>query len=297
MTNRVRKEDCPMLRIWPVLSLIATALGSVSSVVAGDSRLELVQTIQLEGAAGRLDHMALDADGRRLFVANLSNDSLDVIDLSAGKPIKRFTGQRKIQGVAYAPGVDRIFVGVGEAGQCNIFDGKNYELLRSLKMPDADNVRFNPASGLVYVGRAERALTAVDAKTYEVKATLTLPGQPEAFQLDSERKRLYVNCVGPSSVAVVDLSEHKLVANYTPPGIEGLYPMTLDRNSQRIYIGCRKPAVVICLDAKSGDELWRTEIAGDIDDLFFDGKRRRLYASCGAGSLAVLEEKEGGRFE
>jgi len=103
-------------------------------------------------------------------------------------------------------------------------------LLRSLKMPDADNVRFNPASGLVYVGHAERALTAIDAKTYEVKATLTLPGQPEAFQLDSERKRLYVNCVGPSSVAVVDLSEHKLVANYTPPGIEGLYPMTLDRN-------------------------------------------------------------------
>src|SRR5947209_7115425 len=51
------------------------------------SRLDLVQTIALQGKAGRLDHLTLDAKGRRLFIANLSNNSLDVVDLKAGKPL------------------------------------------------------------------------------------------------------------------------------------------------------------------------------------------------------------------
>ena len=47
--------------------------------------LKLLQTIPLKGAPGRLDHMAIDSKGGRLFVANLSNNSLDVVDLKAGK--------------------------------------------------------------------------------------------------------------------------------------------------------------------------------------------------------------------
>src|SRR5262245_4517659 len=105
------------------------AFGALLSIpclaaLAGESRFELVQTIQLEGAAGRLDHFALDTGGGRLFVASLSNDSLDVVDLKAGKPIKQISGQRKIQGIAYAPGIDRIYVGNGVGGECSVFDGK-----------------------------------------------------------------------------------------------------------------------------------------------------------------------------
>src|SRR5713101_4982836 len=81
---------------------------------ADDSeRLKLVQTISLDGAAGRMDHMAIDSQGERLFVANLSNNSLDIVDLKTGKLIKQIPDQKKIQGIAYAPTLDRIFVGNG----------------------------------------------------------------------------------------------------------------------------------------------------------------------------------------
>ena len=278
------------------LAAALVGMGLLHGAAAAAERLELVQTIRLEGAPGGMDHMALDAKGQRLFVANLSNNSLDVVDLKAGKLIKQVPDQKKIQGVAYAPALDRIFVGSGEDGVCNAFDGKTHELLHCLKMPDADNVRFDPGSGLVYVGHAEHALTAFDAKTYEVKATMKLPSQPEAFQLDPARKRLYVDTVHPSAVAVIDLERHEVVAKYVPALAESNYPMALDRDKQRIYIGCRKPPMVIGLDAKTGEELWGCEIPADIDDLFFDAKRKRLYASCGDGFLAILEDKGEGRF-
>ena len=71
-----------------------------------------IQTIPLAGPAGRLDHLALDPVHHRLFVANMPNNSLDVVDLQQGKLLRQVPGQRGIQGIAYAADLDVIFVGL-----------------------------------------------------------------------------------------------------------------------------------------------------------------------------------------
>src|SRR5437870_2914842 len=57
----------------------------LSAAMPGAAPLRRVQTIPLPGPAGRLDHLALDAVHHRLFVANMPNSSLDVVDLEKGK--------------------------------------------------------------------------------------------------------------------------------------------------------------------------------------------------------------------
>lgn len=276
------------------ITLGIVILMSATNAFADEPKtLKLAQTIPLEGKAGRFDHLALDTKGERLFVANLSNDSLDIVDLKAGKLAKRITGQKKAQGVAFSPSLNCIYQGNGTDGVCNVFDGRTFKTLHTLKLPDADNVRYHAASGLVYVGHGEKSLTAFDAKTYEVKATIPLPGAPESFQIDAERKRMYVNCLKPATVAVIDLEKHEVVAKYPLTLADVNYPLTLDTKGQRVFIGCRKKPMVVVLDAVTGKELAGVEIPGDIDDLFYDAKRGRLYAACGEGVLAVLEEKAG----
>lgn len=276
--------------------LLTAAVGLSAAAASGDEpkTLTLVQTVPLVGKAGRFDHLALDAKGDRLLVANLSNDSLDVVDLKAAKLARQIPGQRKSQGVAFAPALNRIYQGNGADGVCNVFDGTTFEKLHSIPLPDADNVRFNPASGLVYVGHAEKMLTAFDARTYAVKAGIKLPGAPEAFQIDAARNRLFVNCLRPATVAVVDLARHEVTAKYPITRADANYPLALDPDGRRVFVGCRKPAKVVALDADTGKELADADIPGDIDDLFYDAKRKRLYASCGEGVLAVLGEADGG---
>src|SRR5262249_34206103 len=152
-------------------------------------------------------HLALDAKHDRLFVANMANSSLDIVDLKAGKLQRQIPGQKKIQGIAYAADLDRIFVGNGEDGVCNVFDGRNYNLLNSAKLDDADNVRFDPATHRVYVAHAEKALAVLDGKTLEVLADIRLPGSPEAFQLERGRARLYLNTPSPSQVLAIDTAK------------------------------------------------------------------------------------------
>src|SRR5437763_5880272 len=121
------------MRTGLVIGLVLVA----AAPAVGDEpkTLKLEKTIPLEGVVGRYDHMALDAKGERLFVANLSNDSLDVIDLKAGKLVKQIPGQKKAQGAAYAADPDRVFVGNGVDGECRAFDGRTFELLGSVKLP------------------------------------------------------------------------------------------------------------------------------------------------------------------
>jgi DNA-binding beta-propeller fold protein YncE len=279
-----------------LIEAVVAALAFTAAASAQPPRLELVQTIALDGKAGRLDHLALDTKHGRLFIANLSNDSLDVVDLKAGKLIRQISGQGKAQGVAYAADLDRVFVGCGTPGQCNVFDGASYRLLHSLNMPAADNVRYDPGAGLVHVVHAEHALTVFDGRTFAVKATVKLPGPPEALQLDVKRKRLYVNTHQPAQVAVVDLGTHEVIDRIPLTLAEANYPMALDLARQQVFIGCRKKPMVVALDPAARKELYAADIPGDVDDLFFDAQRDRLYAICGEGSVAVLERGAGGRF-
>src|SRR6516164_6415100 len=162
---------------------------SLAAAPAAGQSLELKRTIVLKkGKKGKLDHLIVDSKSERLFLANKVNNTVEVVDLKAGKPVKQLKGQFGAQGLAYAPDLERLYVGLGTGGFCNIFDGKDYKLLKTVKfMDDADNVRYNPRTHTVYVAHAEKALGVIDAQSFDLKTDIILPGPAEAFQLETGR--------------------------------------------------------------------------------------------------------------
>lgn len=272
---------------------------SVLPAVANEpAPLVRVQTIPLKGPSGRLDHLALDAAHARLFVANMPNHSLDVVDLHAGKLVRQIPGQDGIQGLAYAPDLDRIFVGNAEGGICNVFDGNDYRLLKSIKFADdADNVRYDPRTGRAYVEHAEASLAVLDAKSLKLIADIKLPGAPESFQLEKARPRLYINTPQAGRVAAVDTVHNRVVAEFPLTRAAANFPMALDEADRRIFVGCRREPMLVVLDSESGKEVTGVPIPGDTDDVFYDARRKRIYASCGAGFLAVIQQRDADHYE
>jgi DNA-binding beta-propeller fold protein YncE len=276
---------------------LAGFLSAGPAPAADAPALELVQTIVLKGKPGKLDHLALDARRDRLFLANTGNGTLDVVDLKAGKLLKQVIGQSGIQGVAYAADLDRVFVGLGSGSLCNVFDGNDYKPLKTIRFNDADNVRYDAEHHLVFVAHAEKALGVVDAKTFAVKGDVKLPGAAEGFQVAPSRPQLYLVTPSPSQVSVIDIDKKEVVANYPIKMAGGGHPLALDDANKRLFVGCRQAPMVVVLDGETGKEIAGMEIPKEIDDLFYDSKRKRLYGSCGEGFLVVIKQSDADHYE
>jgi hypothetical protein len=111
MAERGRNKMKKFLKIL-VIGLTAVA----ARVQAEESApLRLVQTIPLTNVEGRIDHMAIDLKGQRLFVAALGNNTVEVLDLRAGNRIRSITGLHGPQGVGFIAEFNRILSPTGKA--------------------------------------------------------------------------------------------------------------------------------------------------------------------------------------
>jgi DNA-binding beta-propeller fold protein YncE len=256
--------------------------------------LERVATIPLQGKAGALDHLAADWSGSRLFVANQSNDTLDVVDVKDGRLAKQVAGQKQIHGIAYAADLDRIFVGNGE-GVCNAIDGKNYSVLKSIPVQGADSVRYDPRTHRVFVASA-RSLTTIDAKSLELLSTVKLPAPPHGFQVAAEG-RVYVNTGVPCEVSVVDAGKNDVVARYPLGDHKGIGPLTLDEANHRILVGLRRQPRLAILELASGKECASIPIPEGSDDMSLDAQSKRIYISCSSGFVAVVRQIDADHYE
>jgi hypothetical protein len=188
-------------------------------------------------------------------------------------------------------------VGLGKDGYCNIFEGDDCKLADSVKFSDdADNVRYDPRTHRVYVAHAEKMLGVIDGKTAEQKADIKLAGDAEGFEMETGRPRLYLNTPSPSQVTVIDTDKNEIVTTYPVKMAAENTPLALDEANHRLFLGCRKEPMLVVMDTESGKELSSAPIAAEVDDLWFDAKRKQLYASCGDEVLVVLAQKDADHY-
>lgn len=158
----------------------------------------------------------------------------------------------------------------------------------SILASDADNVRVDSQAGRIYVGHGDGALAIVDAITHKTIASVALKAHPESFQLDATTGRIFLNVPNAGSVDVVDRASAKTIASWSTANRTANFAMALDQTRQRILIAFRRPAELGVFSAADGSLISPIRTCGDIDDVFVDSRRDRIYVSCGEGFLDVL---------
>ena len=269
-----------------LLCCFAVATGNAQSTL-----LKLKQSIPLPGVEGRIDHFAADPSGQRLFVCALGNNSVEVIDLRNGERVHSITGLGAPQGVAYAPESNRLFVANDKGGICKIYDGKSFQSVGELNLDDdADNVRYDEASKKFYVGFGSGGVAVVNALDGEQVGSIKLSAHPEAFQLEENGRRIFVNVPNSRHVEVIDRNKGVVVAEWKTDLAFANFPMALDEANHRLFVGCRIPSSLIVLNTDSGHVVAKVDISGDADDVFYDSRRSRIYVICGTGKIDIIDQ-------
>lgn len=273
-----------------LLPAVILALAANSRAAEPPSPLVLERTIPLAHVSGRIDHMAIDLSRQRLFVAELGNGTVDAIDLASGKVVHRLSGLREPQGIGYAPKADVIAIASAGDGSVRLFRGDDFSPLATVELKDdADNIRLDLSSGQFVVGYGSGALAFLDPVTRSI-SNVKLPAHPEGFQVDPAARRAFVNLPDAGQLGVVDLAAGKQIATWRVPQLQWNFPMARKLDGTMIAVVFRSPPRLLLLDAQTGAVRVNIETCVDADDVFFDDNRKRIYVSCGAGSVDVFQQ-------
>jgi DNA-binding beta-propeller fold protein YncE len=284
-------------------------MGTRSAYAQDKLPLQRVQTISMPGVSGRMDHLSVDVEGGRLFAAALGNsqNTVEVIDLKAGKRIFSIRGQSMPQGVFYSADFKKLFVANGRDGTVKIFRGDNLGLVDSLSIgTGADHVGYDQATKYLYVGvsspnsRAGK-LAIVDTRTNKQIGVIQTDSRPGGIKIETASPRIFVTLGGLPRVGVVDREKQEQIATWPLPSVPSVVALALDETHHRLFGGSRNPPMLIVLDTESGKQVTQLEGVVGIDDLWYDAEHNRIYASGGRGASSgfvyVYQQKDADHYE
>jgi sugar lactone lactonase YvrE len=250
--------------------------------------LVLEAKIPLGTVSGRIDHFAYDPANRRLFVAELGNDSVGIVDLKDGK-VRRLTGLSEPQGLAWHAATQTLYVANAGDGSVRLYLGPAFTPAGTIALgDDADNIRVDSRRDRIVVGYGKGGLAVIDPARRQKVADIALKGHPESFQFDEEGRRLFANVPDARQVAVVDVDQGQQVSSLELGGARANFPMAVDAAQHRLLVVTRSPARLIAFATQDGKRLATVETCGDADDVFVDDRRQRVYVTCGDGLVEAF---------
>ena len=194
------------------------------------------------------------------------------------------------QGVGYDPATDTLYVANAGDGLVRLFKGADLSPGGRIELgSDADNIRIDSKAGRVFIGHGNGALAVIDTDTHDKIASAPLNAHPESFQIDGNTGRIFVNVPNGGVIEVVDRTSGERIASWPTAGRSANFAMALDHARQHVLVAFRQPAELGVFSAVDGGLIASIPICGDVDDLFADPKRDRIYISCGEGFLDVLD--------
>ena len=284
-----------LLSILAAFAAFAAFAAAARAAPLAAAPLEVEAKIPLGDVRGRIDHLAVDLNRQRLYVAELGNDTVGVIDLPGRRVLQTLTGLKEPQGIGYEPSTDTVIVANARDGSVRLFHGSDLTPVGQIELgDDADNVRIEDSTHQVWVGYADGALAIIDPGARRRIADIPLHAHPESFRLDGAGPQIYVNVPDAHEIAVVDRTARKQIASWKTGNLAANFPLALD-DADRILTVFRHPARLAEFRKQDGALLQATETCGDSDDLFVDARRHRVYVICGEGFVEVFG-RDAGRY-
>jgi YVTN family beta-propeller protein len=168
-----KREETMMMRYSYAVGFIAIVAVSLApnrafSQAPSPSLMQLESKIPLGDVKGRIDHLAIDLSRRRLFVAELGNDTVSVVDLNEQKVKHVITGLKEPQGIGYVPSSDTLFVANAGDGSVLLFEARItrqrddwiWEMMPTTFASMPRPIEFSSAMAMAHLRRSTRQRTA-----------------------------------------------------------------------------------------------------------------------------------------
>lgn len=269
---------------------LLTVTGFASSVSAQTwnqfrEPLPMIMRSVLPEADGRMGHIAHDPVSGRLYFAVPRTNTIEVLDHTGMKMAQSLSGLNEPNNLLLLND-KRQLLAAGSGGTVWLFKlDQQGQLTLDKSFPfdgEADPMVADPKTGRIWVGHGW-FLSSLDLATGEKSKPLGLNAAPEGMAIETKGNRLFVNVATKGRIAVVDRDKGEITATWTLKDATGNNAMAFDEPNKRLFVVSRNPGKLIVLDSTDGREITRLDCADDVDDVWFDPRGKRIYASGGGG--------------
>jgi len=246
-------------------------------------------------STGGWDYITTDASSGRVYVSH--GMQVNILNAATGDSIGYIPNTQGVHGIAIAHDFNKGYTSNGRASNVTIFDLNTYKVLKTVPTgTNPDAIFYDDFSKKVYAfnGRSKDA-TVIDAATDNVVATIPLGGKPESAVSDGKGK-VFVNIEDTNEEVEIDAATYKILNRWKLTGGDEPSGLAIDRETNRLFVGCGGNQKMIVLDATNGAILATFPI-GRCDGVGFDPGWKLAYSSNGEGTITVVRELSADKFE
>jgi hypothetical protein len=258
--------------------------------------LEAAGTIEIPDSLGTaFDHGAFEPESRRVFIAHLARDCLEVVDADTNRHVATLHGFPEAAGVVAGGGC--VLVTNRGAASVAWVDARTLETRTVLKTGPRPN-------GVAIASSLQVAIVACigdDAHMPQLQVLglegdrrwcIDLPGRPRWCVVDAKEERVFLAIRDPSMVLVARLPELHVVQQWLLPSC-GAHGMDINHKANLLYVACDGGSLVE-VDAQCGEVRRKWPLAGVPDATFFNPKSGLVHvAIADPGLIQSVELRSG----
>jgi DNA-binding beta-propeller fold protein YncE len=246
---------------------------------------------------GGFDHAAVHTATGRVYVAHTANDAVDIIDLAAQKHVGSVHGLTAVAGALVAEAPDRVFTSNRGEDTVGIFTSADASAVEKVGVGSRPNgLAYDPRRGRLLVAHvgdaaipASRTVSIVDVQRRRRIVDLPVAGRTRWTVFDPLADVFHVNIADPPQIVVVSAGDPIAVRRVVAIPYAGPHGLDIDVARRRLFCAC-DAAVLVEVDADTGEIVAAQPIAGVPDVVFFNAALGRVYVAIGEpGVIEVFD--------
>ena len=130
----------------------------------------------------------------------------------------------------------------------------------------------------------------IDTSSNQHIGDIKTDARPGGITFEKSGSRIFVNFNGATKLGVLDRKKREVIAIWPVADAENNGPLALDESHHRLFLGTRKPPMLIVFDTESGKQITQIDSVPNIDGVWYDAARKRIYAT-GNGFIVVYDQR------
>jgi YVTN family beta-propeller protein len=158
--------------------------------------------------------LCLGSELNRIYVGDLLNCNVSVIDDTSGRVIAGVSTGTRVCALAYNPVNDKVYCASSFDCNVTILSAQANEVIARVRVDNGPRfLVYNPANNRTYcVGPSGRKVIVIDGTTDQIRATIPVGRFPAMLCCSPAENKVYCTNYDDSSVSVVDGSNDSVIA-------------------------------------------------------------------------------------